>query len=251
MNAEMLGRLEKIRANVESFYHVSGSVPEFEKYVRNFWRTELGVGECGRSNDGDIVDVPNELSSVASLECEDGAWKFFELRDLRDGKVYKVVKIGDQLWTAENLRAKNSFDGSSITMRCNSDESRDFCADYGGLYTWEDAKKACPSGWHLPTKSDWEALVDTIDAKNKVAGKMLKSYDFWNGEDRYGFNALPAGYWDGDDYYGFGEYTIFWSSTEKAKSSAHVFMLYGEYDAAAFSDQLMTDAVSVRCVQDE
>ena len=250
MKAEMSGRLESIRQNVASFYHVSGSVPEFEKYVRNFWQTELGVGECNRSIDGDVVDVPNELSNVGSLECDEGTWKFFELRDLRDGKTYKVVKIGGQVWMAENLKAKIGLDGSPITMYCNS-EVRDFCTDYGGLYTWEDAKKACPSGWHLPAQTDWKTLVDTVDAMNKEAGKMLKSYDFWNGVDRYGFNALPAGYRDGDDYYGFGEFTIFWSSTEKAKSSAHVFTLYGEYDAAAFSDQLMSDAASVRCVQDE
>ena len=249
MNADLYGRLEKIRKNVQS-WGLSDNVPQFEKYVRAFWQGELGVGKCDRSNNDEVFDIKNELSSVASLVCEDGAWKFFAMRDLRDGQTYKVVKIGEQVWTAMSMRTKVGNDGNPLTMYCNSGEDRDFCDLYGGLFTWEDAMKACPDGWRLPTKSDWETLVNTVDASNKVAGMKLKSKAHWNGSDDYGFAALPAGYWDRDDYGGFGKRAIFWSSTEASKSSASVFALYGEYDNAVFSSQLMDEAASVRCLQD-
>ena len=250
MNAEMSGLLKKIRTNVEGFFHVSDTVPVFEYYVRNFWQSELGVGWCDTSKDGDTVDVKNKRSSVKSLVCKDGAWNFITMRDLRDDMVYKVVRIGDQVWMAENLRTSTGNDGTLITVHCDTSVDPDFCARYGGLYTWEDAKKACPDGWRLPTKSDWETLVNTVDASNKVAGKKLKSKAHWNGSDDYGFAALPAGYWDRDDYGGFGNRAIFWSSTEASKSSASVFALYGEYDSAVFSSQLMDEAASVRCIKD-
>lgn len=249
MKAEMSGLLKTVRSNVEAF-NLSTSVPEFEKYVRTFWQSELGVGECSKSNDGDIVDIKNEQSSVASLECEDGAWKFFAMRDLRDKQTYKVVRIGEQVWTAMSMRTKVGNDGNPLTMYCNSSEDPDFCDLYGGLFTWEDAMKSCPDGWRLPTKSDWETLVNTVDASNKVAGMKLKSKAHWNGSDDYGFAALPAGYWDRDDYGGFGKRAIFWSSTEASKSSASVFALYGEYDSAVFSSQMMDEAASVRCLQE-
>lgn len=253
MNADLYGRLEKIRKNVQS-WGLSDNVPQFEKYVRLFWQAELGIGECGESNNGDIVDVSNVLSTAASLECEDGTWSLFEIKlsSVYDasGIAYKVVRIGDQVWMAENMRTAVGNSGNVLTVYCDTGVDPDFCVDYGGLYSWGDANTACPDGWHLPTKSDWETLVNTVDASNKVAGMKLKSKAHWNGSDDYGFAALPAGYWDRDDYGGFGKRAIFWSSTEASKSSASVFALYGEYDNAVFSSQLMDEAASVRCLQD-
>ena len=115
MNAEMSGLLKTVRSNVEGF-NLSATVPEFEKYVRNFWQSELGVGECGKSNDGDIVDIKNELSSVASLECEDGVWSLFEIRNLYDKQAYKIVRIGEQVWTSMSMRTKVGNDGNPMNL---------------------------------------------------------------------------------------------------------------------------------------
>ena len=243
MNADLYGRLEKIRKNVQS-WGLSDAVPEFEKYVRTFWQGELGIGECGKSNNGSIVDVTNELSTVKSLECNDGAWNFLAMHDLRDNQTYKVVKIGDQVWTAENIRYKsgsyNYPDGDA------ANESA-----YGLLYDWDTAKRICPDGWHLPTQEEWRNLMNEIDAKNEVTGKKLKSAKYWNGSDDYGFAALPAGYWDGDEYFGFGEGSSFWSSTEHTKSlTAYVLNLFDELDGASLGFQSISEPASVRCLQD-
>ena len=250
MNADMSGLLKKIRSNVEGFFHVSDTVPEFEKYVRDFWQRELGVGDCSKSIDGDTVDVKNKRSSVKSLVCKDGAWNFITMRDLRDDMVYKVVRIGGQVWMAENLKTGTGNDGTLITMRCDTSVDPDFCARYGGLYTWEDAKKACPTGWHLPSEDEWRGMVKEIDAENKVAGKKLKSKN-WNGSDDYGFTALPAGYWDGDEYYGLGDVTSFWGSTESSSSSAFAVTLRSDLDEAILGYLDRHKSASVRCVQDE
>ena len=110
--------------------------------------------------------------------------------DQRDGKTYKTVKIGSQIWMAENLNydAKDS--------KCYDNQPAN-CTNYGRLYDWATAKSACPSGWHLPSKDEWQELEDFAGG-DEVAETYLKAKDGWgsdncNGTDSYGFSALPGG----------------------------------------------------------
>jgi uncharacterized protein (TIGR02145 family) len=152
--------------------------------------------------------------------------------DTRDGKKYKTTKIGEQVWMAENLNYETEV------SRCYRD-SISYCGKYGRLYDWTTAmgidkefnKKewngsnvkhqgVCPKGWHLPSNDDWDKLMRYADGdkgtegpyKSKTAGKYLKAMSGWkddykdykgksgNGEDKFGFSALPGGlgYPDGD-----------------------------------------------------
>jgi len=115
--------------------------------------------------------------------------------DPRDGKVYKTVKIGKQVWMAENL-SYNVPDSRFY----DDDPAND---KYGRLYSWSDAEEACPPGWHLPSDDEWETLVNFAGG-DEIAGKKLKAKSGWNdndgksgnGTDDYGFSALPGGYGD-------------------------------------------------------
>ena len=84
------------------------------------------------------------------------------LTDTRDGKIYKTVKIGEQVWMAENLNYE--AEGS----RCYND-STTYCKKYGRLYNWETAMKACPNGWHLPSEKELHELVYFVDYKEKTS----------------------------------------------------------------------------------
>ena len=63
------------------------------------------------------------------------------VKDLRDGQMYKTVKIGNQVWMAENLNYETE---TSVIFPEYDGKSHE---KYGRLYTWDDAMKACPSGW--------------------------------------------------------------------------------------------------------
>lgn len=117
-----------------------------------------------------------------------------------DGKKYKTVRIGDQVWMAENLNyATNS--GS----RCY-DEDQENCKKYGRLYDWKTANTVCPEGWHLPSKSDFDKLLSNVGDNESSRIKRLKK----GGSS--GFNALFGGW----AFYYVDFYVISNDSTVKA-----------------------------------
>ncbi|MBR2196974.1 MAG: fibrobacter succinogenes major paralogous domain-containing protein [Fibrobacter sp.] len=170
------------------------------------------------------------------------------LKDARDGKTYKTVKIGEQVWMAENLNYKteNSY--------CYKDNEAN-CAKYGRLYGWDAAKSACPAGWHLPSMSEFYALIGAVGGDD-VAGKKLKStsgrLDNGNGDDVFGFSALPAGIRKGDgDYYdGEGNVMRFWSSSEGGGGEAYFMQLDYDGDGAYLFSYVRNWGYSVRCLKD-
>lgn len=171
------------------------------------------------------------------------------MTDSRDGQIYKTVKIGDQIWMAENL----NFEVDS--SYCYNDSAK-YCTKYGRLYSWAAANRACPDGWHLPTIDEFETLFATV-GKQSIAGKKLKSASGWNndgnGTDDFGFTALPAGIRYGKDkYYNYeGHHANFWSSIKNGSDSAdYVNMFYG-YDSVHVFVHDKNDGMSVRCLKGE
>jgi uncharacterized protein (TIGR02145 family) len=157
-----------------------------------------------------------------------------QVTDLRDNQTYKTVVIGNQTWMASNLNYsgkrchKCDFPEIGTCKRHSShrNDITDYCetygAEYGRLYTWEEATlpvifchppgsktitqdcpgyrmSICPDGWHLPSKVEWEELI-AFAGGEEIAGKKLKAKEGWkfyneerNGTDDYGFTALAAG----------------------------------------------------------
>ncbi len=88
--------------------------------------------------------------------------------DPRDGRTYKTVELNGQTWMAENL----NFDVGEGCWFYDHDPKNG--EKYGRLYTWEAAKRACPAGWRLPARKEWDSLINHFGEKNKPIFRSLK-----------------------------------------------------------------------------
>lgn len=201
---------------------------------------------------GLILAAGGVLLAVLAAPAQDrGTFK-----DPRDGRVYRTVTIGTQTWMTENLAFKAK--GGCHAYGWDADNKKANVAKYGYLYEWNAAKKACPPGWHLPTKEEWETLIAYLGGE-LAAGAAMKSRTGWGTagpeEDRFGFSALPGGYladMSKSSFYDLGEQAKWWTATESDRYTAwtmHAFaggpqIHFGSYGKSAGG------ALSVRCVKD-
>jgi uncharacterized protein (TIGR02145 family) len=171
------------------------------------------------------------------------------LTDRRDGQKYRMVRIGNQVWMAENL---NYQTGNSW---CYGNDNSN-CEKYGRLYDWNTAMKVCPAGWHLPSNQEWADLV-SVAGDRETAGKALKSTSDWGegsgfSTDSYGFSALPGGsrHLNGSFNGNVGRAGSWWTATEKIHGNPS--RRYMDKGRNWVRDEGLgkSNASSVRCLQD-
>ena len=236
--------------------------------------------QSSSSADVNSSSSENELSSSSEMGIIYGT-----MTDSRDGNTYKTVKIGEQVWMAENLNYADSVKTPSLKENswCYGNVAAN-CEKYGRLYTWTAAidsvklandvmnpldcgygktcdfsgtvQGICPSGWHLPSGDEWKTLITAVGSK---AGTALKSTSGWgslkgvsgNGTDAFGFSALPAGYRDlRGKYNSEGSFAQFWSSTEDDSYYAYYMNIYLETYASLNLSSSKPYGYSVRCLKD-
>jgi uncharacterized protein (TIGR02145 family) len=177
--------------------------------------------------------ILNDSVSIVKM-----AGKVGQFTDIRDGRIYKVVKIGEQIWMSENLAYKPD------SGKYWSYYSKSEIPTYGYLYNWETAQNVCPVGWHLPDKSEFESLLQN------VGGDGSKAYNELVSSGNSGFSLLEGGlhFWFG---YNNSHGTALWSSSELSKK-AGITLSRGGIEATARIDNFFkSSGVYVRCVKDK
>jgi uncharacterized protein (TIGR02145 family) len=201
------------------------------------------------------------LAVVAVLAGSASAQQMGSFTDGRDGKTYKTVKIGNQVWMAENLNYQTEK-GSGCY-----DKKPEYCNKYGKLYYLDAALIACPPGWRLPDIKDWNELLQTVGSKwthicepetdNCVSycdkTSKLKSKSEWGGTDDYGFSALPGGFRKGDGSFSgnIGRYGVWWtSSMDELDGGYDVLNMSNSSDYTYNGNAYESFGISVRCIAD-
>ena len=129
--------------------------------------------------------------------------------DKRDGNVYRTITIGSVTWMAENLRYKARTGGFFFNNDSNNVQG------YGVLYEWKTAINACPAGWHLPSGTEFQSLVNHFDQK-ETWGKIAS--------DPSSFGIQLGGMQDYEGNYSeMDESAYYWTSTEYDKNNAEYF----------------------------
>jgi uncharacterized protein (TIGR02145 family) len=157
-------------------------------------------------------------------------------------KPIKEVKIGKQIWMAENLNVDKFLNGETIPEAKTEEEWKKageegkpaWCYNnndpkngkiYGKLYNWyavNDPRGLAPKGWKIPSDNDWLIMINFLGGES-VAGKKLKSTNLWsafdekngNGTNESGFSGLPGGgcLFKGT-FFDIGQFAYWWNSSE-------------------------------------
>jgi len=202
--------------------------------------------------------------------------------DSRDNKEYRWVKIGTQIWMAENLAYLPSVspptEDSYTTplyhvysysgYDTNAAKANSNYSLYGVLYNWQAAKAACPVGWHLPSDNEWKKLEMELgmpqaeadasgDSRVSPIANQLKSTTNWIqmwGNNSSGFNALPGGQRSGQsgtgNFYFSGQKGFWWSSTEGQTLSPWARVMTKDNHVIQRGVFLSSQCFSVRCIKD-
>ena len=205
-------------------------------------------------------DVNSDIDSIIFENSLAG-----EFQDSISGEKYSWVQIGSTKWLSKNLdylpSVRTVSETSSIANRYHvydyygnstteAKESANYIT-YGTLYNWQSALDACPNGWRLPTKTEWEDLVEIAQGE-KSASKMLRQDYTWNDSSKVnnfmGFSALAGGYLNSNfDFDQINSQAYWWSSTKTA-DSVYYFNLSKDLAVVSATDREFLGH-SVRCVE--
>lgn len=195
-----------------------------------------------------------------------------------DGNEYHPILIGEQVWLKENLKTTRYIDGTDIALvedknvwststtvaYCWYDNNKNNKDIYGGLYNWyvvdpANGKNVCPSGFHVPTKNEFEILFTTVGND----GGALKEIDIAHWEapntatNSTGFTALPGGirsinFSPGNPslFYEIGKACYLWSSSKKKDDDCYYAELYYNDSYFAMYTTFSKFGHSIRCVRD-
>ena len=194
-----------------------------------------------------------------------------------DGNKYDIVTIGAQVWMKQNLNTSRYNNGTAIPnvtdnatwtglstgARCYyNNDSVTYSSTYGALYNWYTVNTGnlCPTGWHVPTNSEWTTLITYLGGESIAGGKLKEAgLAHWqspnaNATNETGFSALPCGnrFYDPSTYFNIGEYGYWWCSAETGTvNPLYMGMNYNSgYVSTYASYNGYKYGISVRCLKD-
>ena len=212
----------------------------------------------------DIFVVKNDLDSTVSNTGIKLTDPFFV--DIRDGNRYYQTTVGGKTWSRQNL----AYDKAGKPF--SNSEAMSYV--FGRYYNWEEAKTACPSGWHLSTAQDWLDLAVAVTGKTTLeifgtfpdmAGALMPDAKFFDNRmwtyypkvvktNSTGFSAIPVGYAveSGSPLFaGISQYAAFWTADEANATLAWYRILRDDNpDVLAGTADKASFRASVRCVKD-
>jgi uncharacterized protein (TIGR02145 family) len=193
--------------------------------------------------------------------------------DPRDSTVYNTVQIGNQCWFAENLMYLPNvttvsdssdiqplyyvygYNGTSVAAA----KATSNYLNYGVLYNWTAASNSCPTGWHLPSDTEWSYLITYLGGETSAGNKLKEtgtthwSYSYPNVTNESGFTGLPGGLKDDNNVFSrIRDIGYWWSSTEQIMTPNTYFFRTlnsnsGHVSRASWYNYI---GMSVRCIKD-
>jgi uncharacterized protein (TIGR02145 family) len=259
INGNGIGTFSSILSNLQ---------PNTTYYLRAYATNNVGTGY------GDDIKFTTLIAPMGS-PCPG------TLTEDIDGNLYNTVLIGNQCWFKENLRTTKFKEGTIIPLdqtgglngNGNDQKWTTFSSGVrtlynndtknlntlGYLYNWfaaSDSEGLCPTGWHLPSDSEWKTLANILGG-NDIAGGKMKTVSGWlnpnlSATNESGFSGLSGGLrFDNDgSFFGLGQTGYWWSSTSFNSNTAVARFLKNSDSVLGFIEFDNQAGFSVRCLKD-
>jgi uncharacterized protein (TIGR02145 family) len=190
-----------------------------------------------------------------------------------DGNIYDTIAIGTQIWMKQNLKVSKYRNGDSVSTNLdnsawlntnsgaytiyNNSPAND--SIFGKLYNWyaiADARGLCPTGWHVPSDSEWAILENYLGGTTVAGGKMKAISSLWLTSNSIstnssGFSGLPGGYRHPQGHFDVvGVWGYWWSSSQNSTSYAWNRVLSYAATNIYRGDDSKLFGFSIRCIKD-
>jgi uncharacterized protein (TIGR02145 family) len=201
------------------------------------------------SNTGDTMYLGSNKVIIPGISIAN------QLKD-SEGNVYKTVKVGNQIWMAENLKTTKFSNGENITESYAYNNDNNNVATYGRLYSWyavSDSRNICPTGWHVPSESEFGILSSKVTSAPQLKESGTTHWQAPNtgATNSIGFTALPGGYYTGSSYIYLYQQSCFWLSSQASASLGRGVALY--YNNLPTTGDMLSwpkgRGLSVRCIK--
>ena len=144
-----------------------------------------------------------------------------------------IISAGTgEIWLDRNI-------GATKAPASIGDTGSDTATEFGRFYTFTDAQTACPTGYRLPTKAEWE-LEDAHFESTQQAFDALKLT--MTGYRSSGSGALGSSFVGTRGYY--------WSSTDDGSTTSAWFLDFNSSSARMFYNS-KSFGFAVRCIKDD
>jgi uncharacterized protein (TIGR02145 family) len=263
---------------LEMFQNVRNIVTQKSNNEQTPWESTSLTGNFYLNANG--VLLVNDQNNQEEFQKETNTSESINsgfLIDHRDNQRYKIIRIDNQIWMSENLRATKLNNGENIPLVVNPKdwsklEIPGYCWSnkdtlnrklYGALYNWYalNSGMLCPTGWHVPNDKEFTTLILFLGGE-EITGEKLKEIgsDHWidgnsKSTNESGFTALPNGY---RDIYGrfknIGQEGIWWRETKEGTNILRVWKLTSRSSKVekigSDNDNDKKNGFSVRCIKD-
>lgn len=191
-----------------------------------------------------------------------------------DKNSYEAFGIGTQIWMTQNLRTSRLNSGAKINLVTDNNQWKSlsqlgYCwynndsiknERFGTLYNFFTVETGllCPTGWHVPTRNDWNILIRSLEGENLAGGRMKAYFSgFWkypaNFANRPGFSAMPGGFRSSVLNRQFTSIDLagYWWTLKSDSDSGYYSIVLKASSTAVYSSYLLKqDGLSIRCIKD-
>jgi uncharacterized protein (TIGR02145 family) len=228
------------------------------------------------------ITEPTTNDESKSLDQAETSLKRIDAID-EDGNIYNTIKIGAQIWMAENLRTTKYNDGSPIQLLETNKEwtynVSGYCWFFNHkeklvdksvvLYNWNavNTGKLAPNGWHIPSADEWEELINFLGGKSEAGYKMKASgTGLWGNysvksDNSSNFSAIPnpsrktynynREHFDAQNSYDTSPFSRWWTSTRYNNEEAWSVIISSRSNSVIFSSKEFETGLSIRCIKDK